>query len=216
MNDERITADALDFWLKKSRMTQAELAEKTGLAQNYISQIKTGTRGAPSIKAVQQIAEAFGLSLLEFLSCKDDLTPELVLVERIKARPKAGSGGLETDAEHTETYAFHKKFIERKRGRADTLKIFEVAGDSMEPTLSEGDLILANQLDKDVRTGRIYLLRIGEELMVKRLENRPGGVLLIRSDNREYEDISVTLSEIDKDGGEIEIFGRMVWSCREY
>lgn len=213
MKDERITADALEFWLKKSRMTQAELAEKTGLAQNYISQIKTGTRGAPSIKAIQQIAEAFDLSLLEFLSGKDDMASEIVFVERVTARPRAGTGGLETDVEHAGNYAFHRSFIERKRGHPDAMKIFEVAGDSMDPTLTDGDLILVNLREKDVRSGRIYLLRIGEELMVKRLETRPGGVLLIRSDNKDYDDLPVNLEEVD---GEIEIYGRMVWSCREY
>ncbi len=216
MSNKQITADALRYWLKKRGYTQAVLAEKTGLSQNYISQIHTGARDG-SIEAIDQIAVALGLGLPEFFACKDDLTPEIVFVERVKARPRAGTGGLETDGETTGLYSFHKSFITRKRGRPENMKIFEVSGDSMEPTLADSDLIMINQGDKDIRSGQIYLLRLGgiedSELMVKRLERRPGNMLLLRSDNPHYEDIPVHMAEVD---GEIEIFGRMVWSCREY
>jgi phage repressor protein C with HTH and peptisase S24 domain len=92
------------------------------------------------------------------------------------------------------------------------MKLFEVAGDSMAPTLMDGDLIMVNLREKNVRSGCIYLVRMEDELMVKRLENRPGGVLLIRSDNRAYEDIPVNRGS----GADVETLGRMVWSCREY
>jgi len=50
--------------------------------------------------------------------------------------------------------------------------------------------------------------------MVKRLERRSGNILLIRSDNEErYAPVPINM---DSEAGEIEIFGRMVWSCREY
>lgn len=212
MKDDKLAAEALSFWLEKKSLTQAALAERTGLAQNYISQIKTGVRGAPSIKALQQIAEGLGLSLLEFLSCKDSSAPDIVFVERVKAVPRAG-GGLEVDGEHSGLYSFHSSFIARKRGTRESMKIFQIAGDSMEPTLSDSDLIMVNLVETAVRSGYIYLVRMEEELMVKRLENRPGGILLLRSDNRNYADIAVPKGDESID---FRIFGRMVWSCREY
>lgn len=219
MKDERIAADALEFWLNKTRMAQAELAEKAGLAQNYISQIKSGARGAPSIKALQKIAEALGLSLLEFLACKDESLPDIECVPLVKAVPRAGSGGLETDGEHLQMYSFHSKFLQRKGGNKETMRLFKIDGDSMEPTLFSGDMIMVNTTDaaRHIFTSNIYLLRLGigdeSELMVKRLERRPGNILMIRSDNDRYEDIPVSLDDMGK---EAEIFGRMVWSCREY
>ena len=211
-NGRKTTAEALDYWIKKRGLTQAQLAEKTDLAQNYISQIKTGSRYG-SIEALQKIAEALGLSLPEFFACKDASLPELVYVQKIKARPSAGSGSLETDSEHAGYYAFHCSFIARKRGTPDSMKIFEVSGDSMSPTLGDSDLIMINMTEADVRTGHIYLLRIEDELLVKRLETRPGGTILIRSDNSDYETITVNRHDEHLD---MQIFGRMVWSCREY
>ena len=192
-------------------MNQSELAQVVGVEAATISQYITLKR-APSLEVLAKMAGVFGVSIPEFFACKDDEAPDIEFVERVTARPRAGTGGLETDAEHNGHYAFHKSFLVRKGAPAKDMKIFEVAGDSMEPLLSDSDLIMVNIRDKDVRTGRVYLLRIGEDLMVKRLEIRPGGVLLIRSDNKEYEDIPVNLHETQ----DVEVFGRMVWSCREY
>lgn len=211
-NTGKITSKCLQYWLAKTGMKQGELAEKAGISQGHISNMVQGTRGMPT-PSLEKICDALGISIPDFFTCASPEEPEIVFVERVKARPRAGTGGLETDSEHNGFYSFHKSFIERKRGKPEAMKIFEIAGDSMAPTLDDGDLILVNLEDREVRTGRVYLLRIGEELMVKRLETRPGGILLIRSDNPSYEDIPVSLAEVD---GDIEIHGRMVWSCREY
>lgn len=212
MKDRLIFTEALGFWLNKLGWTQAELAERMGVNKNTISQYKTGER-TPPMDRLEELVNALGVSLPEFFACKDETKPDIVFIERVKAKPRAGSGGLETDGEHDGYYSFHSSFIARKRGTEKTMKIFEVAGDSMSPTLVDGDLIMINTGEIDVRSGYIYLLRMEDELMVKRLENRPGGILLIRSDNPAYDDIPV--NKHDESLG-IEIFGRMVWSCREY
>lgn len=183
-----------------------------GVNKNTISQYKTGDR-TPPMERLESLVDALGVSLPEFFACRDESKPELEFVERVSARPRAGGGGLETDAAHQGYYSFHRQFIARKGGTPDDMKIFEVAGDSMMPTLQDGDLIMINLRENDVRSGYIYLLRIEDELMVKRLENRPGGLLLVRSDNTVYETISIDKRAIDND---FEVFGRMVWSCREY
>jgi len=210
--EHAINRECLRFWLARKGVSQYALAQKIGVAPNTISQIATGQRN-PSFDLLEKITGALGVSLPEFFACKDDSLPEIVFVERVKARPRGGTGGLETDAESSNMYSFHSSFIARKRGNPADMKIFEVAGDSMSPTLNNGDLIMVNLLDTDVRTGCVYLLRIGDELMVKRLENRPGNMLLIRSDNPAYEDIPVSKGD---SSGEVQIYGRMVWSCREY
>ncbi len=193
-------------------MSQTDLARALNIGSSTVSQYKKGDR-TPPFEKMDEIAAVFGVSLLEFLSCKTADRPDIVFVEKVRARPRAGGGGLETDGEHDGYYAFHRNFIERKRGTEKGMKIFEVAGDSMSPTLEEGDFIMVNTADNEIRTGRVYLLRIGEELMVKRLERRPGNILVIRSDNPRYEDIPVNM-EVSLD--EVEVYGRMVWSCREY
>lgn len=208
-----VTGKALTYWIKKVGIKQTDLSEKTGISQPHISAM---ARGLKNIKAefLEKICDALEISLPDFFACDNSEAPEIVFVPLLKARPRAGTGGLETDSDQVRLYSFHASFLERKRGTPDSMRLFRVDGDSMEPTLRSGDMIMVNTTDaaRHVATGNVYLLRIGEELMVKRLENRPGNVLLIRSDNKDYEDLPVNLAEVDG----IEIFGRMVWSCREY
>ncbi|MDL2315473.1 XRE family transcriptional regulator [Desulfovibrio sp. OttesenSCG-928-A18] len=213
MKERQIISATLKFWLKKKNMKQNALAELVGVEPSAISQFITKKK-TPSLEVAVKMADAFDVSLPEFFACKDDSAPDLVLIQRVKARPSAGTGSLETDAEHDGLYAFHDKFITRKRGTAETMRIFAVSGDSMEPTLSDGDLIMINERDTAVTTGQIYLLRIDDELMVKRLETRPG-TIVIRSDNKEYREI-VIHKDNEAEMESFQVFGRMVWSCREY
>jgi Predicted transcriptional regulator len=211
MKEKEITSAAVRFWLDKKGVRQGELASGVGVESSTISQIVNAKR-LPSMELAMKIADYFAISLAEFFACKDETKPDIAYVEKVKARPRAGTGGLETDSDHNGYYSFHTSFLARKKGNSKTMKIFEVAGDSMTPTLDDGDMIMVNTTEKDVQTGRVYLLRIGEDLMVKRLETRPGGVMMIRSDNPDYDDIPVNLHEVT----DVEVFGRMVWSCREY
>lgn len=207
---EKTIAKALKFWRQKRELTQAQLAKKAGYGQNTISGWETGNR-EPSWDDIENLCSKLDVSLIDFLTCNDAVYPESYHVPLVKARPYAGSGGLETDGDYIGWYSFHTDFLCRK-GSPDYMRLFEVAGDSMTPTLNDGDMILVDLHQKDVQSGRIYLLRIGEELMVKRLERRPGGILIIKSDNTNYEPIPVKIEQAP----DVEVFGRMVWSCREY
>lgn len=212
MEEKEIVSEAVKFWLKKRHLKQNELAEAVGVEPSTISQIVNRHR-LPSIELAARIAEAFDISLPELFACKDDELPDVEFVPLVKAVPRAGSGGLEIDDERKKFYSFHSSFLRRKQGTVETMRLFYVDGDSMEPTLYSGDMIMVNLRQTHISTGGIYLIRLEGELMVKRLENRPGGVLLIRSDNDRYNDIPVDKND---EAIDVEVFGRMVWSCREY
>lgn len=203
-------AKAIRFWRTKRGLKQIQLAEKSGFGQNTISGWETGNRG-PGWEEIKKLCEILEVSLVDFLTCNDKVLPEFFYVPLVEARPRAGIGGLETDGEYLGWYSFHTNFLCRK-GSPEAMRLFIVAGNSMIPTLNDGDMILVDTSQKDVQSGRIYLLRIGEELMVKRLERRPGGLMYIKSDNPDYDPIPVKLAEAE----DVEVFGRMVWSCREY
>ena len=72
------------------------------------------------------------------------------------------------------------------------LILIEVVGDSMAPTVEDSDLILANLAEPRFRQDGIYLLRHDSGLAVKRIQRRPDGKLLVRSDNPKYEAMVVS------------------------
>lgn len=201
----------LKYWRTKKRMTQSALAALLGVKQNTISAWENGTR-TPGMDDLDSLCTIYKVSFVAFLTKQDEDLPEFSPVPLLAARPRGGSGGLETEDDIQSWYSFHTDFLLRK-GNPQKMRLFFIAGDSMAPTLNEGDMVMVDTAQiGGVISGKIYMLRIGEELMMKRLENRPNGILLIRSDNPSYEPIEINTHEEN----DVEIYGRMVWSCREY
>lgn len=73
----------------------------------------------------------------------------------------------------------------------------EVSGDSMEPTLQDGDIIACEWLPRDAeyKKGNIYVLDTNEGAVVKRITN-DGNVIHCHSDNPKYKDFIVDVDSI--------------------
>ena len=82
----------------------------------------------------------------------------------------------------------------------------------MEPTLRPGDVILIDRRQAtDVPRDGIYVIRIGDTLLVKRIQRLPGKRVKVKSDNAAYEPFELDLHQ---QNGEIDIIGRVVWAGR--
>lgn len=134
------------------------------------------------------------------------------LIPKVMARLAAGTGSLETEGRVIGYYAFKLDFLKRK-GRPKTMILMDVAGDSMEPTLLDGDTVLIDESQRDIIAGAMFAIGIENEVYVKYLHRVPGK-LVLKSKNSEYDPI-----EVDMNGdlaGIVRVIGRVVWSCREY
>jgi len=99
----------------------------------------------------------------------------------------AGGGAYEADDE------FEKldlpDFFVNIIGGKDNIKNIEainVTGDSMEPTLNNGNIIFIDKTKQDVSKDGIYAFVNENGLFVKRMQRRIDGSLDIISDNKEY------------------------------
>src|ERR1044072_3669188 len=94
--------------------------------------------------------------------------------------------------------------------RPQSISIIHVDGDSMTPTLNDGDEIMVDHKDgADRLRDGVYVLRLDGVLMVKRIALGPRRRRFsIRSDNRHYPDW------VDIDPALVTIMGRVVWSGR--
>lgn len=88
----------------------------------------------------------------------------------------------------------------------NNLKVFKASGDSMETTISDGDLLLVDVSRRDFANGGIFLLTINNDWYCKRLKLKINGDLEIISDNPHYE------KEIKHpdDGIEIKFIGKVI------
>lgn len=89
----------------------------------------------------------------------------------------------------------------------DQLAMEVAAGESMHPTIHDGDLLLVDTTDRSVSRFGIYVLEVAGERLVKRVQRKVNGSLVLLSDNPAYQ-----ADLIPPDGVEhVSVIGRVVW-----
>jgi phage repressor protein C with HTH and peptisase S24 domain len=125
----------------------------------------------------------------------------------------AGAGAVVEHERPDDMLMFKESWVRHELGASPKdLYLIRVSGDSMEPTLRAGDVILVNRrATKPDREG-VYILRLNGMLVVKRLQAMPGGRVRIISDNAAFTSFDVTNAELG--GSDIRVIGRVVWIGR--
>lgn len=128
-------------------------------------------------------------------------------------RTASGCESVDGAAEKAdEALMFKEDWIRYELGTVpQNLFLIRVSGDSMEPTLRAGDVILIDRSSSRPDREGIYIMRMGEMLLVKRLQALPGGRIRVISDNPAFEPWVVERVGSDND---VEIYGRVVWTGR--
>ncbi|MCF8469588.1 MAG: helix-turn-helix domain-containing protein [Parvibaculum sp.] len=108
-----------------------------------------------------------------------------------------------------DTFAFHRDFIEHVL-KADpaTLIAIEAPDDTMQPTFAAGDILLADSSAPHMRGSGIYVFAGESALIVKRIQVKLDGGILVSSDNADlYPPEEIERSALDK----VKIIGRVIW-----
>lgn len=134
---------------------------------------------------------------------------ELFAVPRVEIGASAGAGAIAEIEERGPSLGFDTATLRALGAKRTTgLSIIRVQGASMEPTLQDGDDILVDRDAGAIRPGAIYVLRLDDMLVVKRLVRAGAGPLVIRSDNAAFPDI------VDYDPATLSVIGRVLWCGR--
>lgn len=126
----------------------------------------------------------------------------------------AGGGAAVAGEEVLNVLAFRKDWLSTElRVSEKDLSLIFVSGESMEPTLRPGDMVLiVRQNGQPVEDG-IYVVRLEDALLVKRLQRLPGGRLQVSSDNPAYKPFEI---DVKTSGGDFVIIGKVVWAGRRF
>ncbi len=133
----------------------------------------------------------------------------LKMVPKLAIGASAGAGALTDREALAGRIGFDEKWLKQMVSDPDSLSLIRVQGDSMAPTLLDGDDIMVDRsaANAALRDG-IHVIRMDDALMVKRLARGPAGRLSVLSDNAAYPDWP------DVAGGAVKIIGRVVWTGR--
>ncbi|MBR2170983.1 S24 family peptidase [Sphingopyxis sp.] len=209
---------ALDRLLAERGIDYARISQVIGRNPAYIQQyIK---RGSPRRLAEQdraRIAAYLGVSeamlggpVQRVATPARVRGPGMILVPKLAIGASAGAGAS-VDGEAVEgEVAFDPKWLRELGADPRALSIIRVEGDSMAPTLDDGDDILVDGGDAAARLrDGIYVLRMDDVLMVKRVARAPGqGRISVISDNPHYR------SWDDLPMASVQLVGRVVWTGR--
>lgn len=227
-----------DSVLKEARSVTAE---KLGVSLVSIQNYENGIR-EPSATFVVNFAKMAGVSLEWLLLgegqmlkqaasevasgsgsdsghcvCLDTLgnpvdLDEFVFIPRYNLKAAAGHGATTEGEKPMFSMAFRRYWVENYlRATPTDLSVISVKGDSMEGVLNDRDVILLNTSDTQASSG-LYVLRVDGDLVVKRVQRLPGGILRVISANEAYATFDVDLNNPPADFG---VIGRVVWFGRQ-
>ena len=193
----------------------ADLARAVGVSDNAIYKWVSG-RGQPSMMSLVNLSKAAGVSV-EWLATgrgaptksRPDLrtaeTVDPAAPSRQAMRAVNGRTGAIQNPQIVDYLTFQPRWLGRTLNLdSSNLALVEVIGDSMSPTIDEGDLVLVDLREARFRHDGIYVMRIGADFAVKRLQRQPDGDLLIRSDNPSYDSAIIKPDSVS-------LLGRVVW-----
>ena len=207
--------EALDRLLKERGEDYAGISRLIGKNAAYIQQfIKRGTPRKLDEDDRRKIAAYLGVSEASLGgpgSPEPADSGEMIRVPRLDVAASAGHGAITGSEVAVAHIAFDPKWLRQLcKGGTNKLSFIRVQGDSMSPTLADGDDILVDEADgaERLRDG-IYVLRREDTLMVKRLAINPFAArATITSDNPAYPEWR------DCDLSTLAIIGRVIWAGR--
>lgn len=137
---------------------------------------------------------------------------EFVSISSFSTEASAGHGSAIASEDATGQYAFKREWLDQRGLKPSKLSVISVLGDSMEPDLYNGDLILIDHATTDLAESHIYAVRFSDALYVKRVQHLPGNKVHLISSNRSYPPIEIPHPEADG----VQIIGRVVASMHEW
>jgi phage repressor protein C with HTH and peptisase S24 domain len=196
--------------------SQTELARVLQINRSAVTQARK--KGSVPDRWLLQLYRKFGLNP-EWLESGDgraflrksrnESVVEFKQIPKVMARLCTGDGSFESDADIQCYYAFQKDWL-RQKGNLDSMVLFDIFGNSMEPEIRNGDTVLIDQSQKAILAGAMYAVGIEDTIMVKRIEKRPNKLVLL-SNHKDYLPVMLTREEANA----VRIIGKVVWICRE-
>lgn len=194
-------ADRINLAVATLGLDAKKVAKDAGVAYTTWRDIESGKTDKP--RNLREIAKAMGVSLdwladgegdmvlggassITVLSSDEAVPDDIVMIAVSNVKFSGGNGSAVATYELEEDrqpVAYQLSWFIRERMKPERCKRFRVVGNSQEPLLFAGDWILVNLDQTAVENGRMYALRYGDELRVKKLTKRLNGGLLLISEN---------------------------------
>src|SRR5579885_223371 len=194
MESHQVIRHRLRHELDRHGITAVQLARKAGVKTSFIYDILNGKSTNPSTVKLAMVAESLGINLSYLAGSSEH--PQMALA----GGPSSESGlaaithlsaGDDAKAWQNEPYCYFRRdwLRETLAVNPHDLRAVTLAGESMQPTLCDGDLLLLDTRHTSPSPAGIFVLSDGFGLVAKRLEYVSAAkppVVRVISDNPKY------------------------------
>lgn len=207
--------DRLRAERQRCRLTQVELAALTHVSKTTQLNYESSLRAPDALYLAAAAAAGLDINYIVTGQSSTGTAPEkFAVIPLLGAVASAGNGTVnEPHAEYTvDGLCFSLGWLQSRGLKPATLRVIVVRGASMDGVLSDGDRVLIDMSDTEPRSGFVYVIRQGAELLVKYCQLLPGGVLRVSSANPSYQAYDVDLARTP----DVAIVGRVVASMHQW
>jgi len=129
----------------------------------------------------------------------------VVFVPVLNVVGSAGNGAVNDQVRVVNRLPFSRSLLREFGVRSEAAHFIHARGDSMEPAITDGAIVLIDSSVRRIRDDGIYALVVDGDVRIKRVQKGINGIIL-RSDNPRYAD------EFIADIDQVRIEGKVFWA----
>lgn len=137
---------------------------------------------------------------------------EFRLIPRLDVQPSSGFGSLVAEEAAVEMLAFRSDWLRRVGINPDYAHVLTNKGDSNEPTIRDGDILLVDTSIDRVMDNAFYVVVYNGQALLKRVQIMLDGSIVLSSDNKNYQPETVDPAEVPtlRSAARLMWFGRSI------
>jgi len=191
---------------------------RSGIPDSTMRKYLAGTM--PGLDNLLAISEASGVTLDWLVAERGPMRREDVpapeglaqfkLIPRLDVQPSSGFGALVANEDPVEMLAFRSDWLKRVGINPDAAHVLTNKGDSNEPTIRDGDILLVDTSIDRVIDNAFYVVVYNGQALLKRVQLMLDGSVVLSSDNKNYQPETVRPADVPS----LTIAARLMWFGR--
>ena len=203
-------AQEIGLFLKNKReelgYSTNQISIKTNIDKSDISRIENGEKKKLNPIYLKKIAKILKLDIIELFKMVGYLDEDIEIHTKkesfeiknvirkivyfpVYGKASAGNGYLNLEQEIYKMPILDEDF-------PDGCFFVKIEGNSMEPTIIEGEFALVDPNDIEYEKNKIYVVTYDDESFIKRMVvDEKTGIVILKSDNKEYDDILIDIEK---------------------
>lgn len=186
--------------MTEKKASMGDVSKATGVTRSAVKYWVDGKVVQLKYEDANKLADFFGVNVDWLMKGVGDKTsnPDAIILKKVNVQALCGKPDNcldpRNDDELVEMIKAGSKwfFTNFPHYKPEDIQIVTATGDSMEPIISEGDLVFIDIKDQSCNRDGIYFLFLDGQYFIKRVQRSFGQRLILISENQKYRDIELS------------------------